>query len=84
MREKCFAYQNIKTRHWLKIERHFNIYSEKYDCRHSIWFVFDRSLMYSARNIIEEYFSRIKLEDKEYWQLMEIDVKYSCQEAEIE
>jgi hypothetical protein len=76
MKEKCFAYQNKKTQEWLKIYPYWNGVFEFYD-------YFDKSVLYSARNIIEEDFSRIKLEDREDWQLMGVEIEYKFNKAEI-
>lgn len=81
MKEACFAYINNKNLKWLKIFRHFNIYSERYDYRHEAFDSFDRSVLYSARNIIEEDFSRLALEDREDWQLMKVDIEYNFERS---
>jgi len=70
MKEKCFAYQNKKTQEWLKLYPSWNYVFEFYA-------YFDKSVMYSARNIIEEDFYRAKLEDREDWQLMEVEIEYN-------
>jgi hypothetical protein len=77
VKEVCFTYRNKKHWGWLKIERHFNIYSESYDYRHEAYDSFHRSVLYSARNIIEKDFSKIKLEDREDWELMQVDIAYN-------
>jgi len=77
MKERCFAYRNTKTWEYLKIDRSFNIYSEKYEYRWEAYSSFHRSVMYSARNIIEEDFSKTKLENREDWQLMEVEIEYN-------
>jgi hypothetical protein len=76
MKEKCFAYQNKKTLEWLKIYTYWNGVFEFCDS-------FDKSVLYSARNIIEEDFYRIKLEDREDWQLMKVEIEYKFNKAEI-
>ena len=83
MKEKRFAYQNKKTQEWLKIERHFNIYSEEYDYRHEVYDSFYRSVMYSARNIIEEDFSKTKVENREDWVLIEVEIEYTFTKAAV-
>ncbi len=83
MKERCFAYQNTKTWEWLKIDRSFNIYCEWYEYRWEAYDSFDRSVIYSARNIIEEDFSRLKLKDREDWQLMKVEIEYSFNGAEV-
>jgi hypothetical protein len=80
--ERCFAYQNTKTQEWLKIDRCFNIYSERYDYSWEAYSSFHRSVIYSARNIIEEDFFRLKLKDREDWQLMKIEIEYNIFVAE--
>jgi hypothetical protein len=81
MKERCFAYKNKKTQEWLKIDRSFNIYCERYEYRWEAYDSFHRSVIYYARNIIEEDFSRIKLEDREDWQLMEVEIEYNFTRA---
>jgi len=76
MKEKCFAYRNTKTWEYLKIDRSF-IYSEKYEYRWEAYSSFHRSVIYSARNLIEEDFSKTKLENREDWQLMEVEIEYN-------
>jgi hypothetical protein len=80
MKEKCFAYQNTKTCEWLKITRYREGYGygyPVYEYEHKVFDSFDRSVMYSARNIIEEDFSSTKLKNKENWHLMEVEIKYN-------
>jgi len=77
MKEICFAYRNTKTWEYLKIDRSFNIYSEKYEYRWEAYSSFHRSVIYSARNIIEEDFSRLTLKDREDWHLMEVEIEYN-------
>ena len=77
MKERCFAYQNKNTQGWLKIKRYFNIYREEYDYSHEVYDSFDRSVMYSARNIIEEDFSKTKLDNREDWELIEVEIEYT-------
>ena len=83
MKERCFAYQNKKTWEWLKmkIDRSFSIYSEKYEYRWEAYSSFHRSVIYSARNIIVEDFSRLTLKDREDWQLMEVEIEYTFAKA---
>jgi len=82
-KERCFAYQNKKTWEYLKIDRSFNIYSEKYYYRWEAYSSFHRSVIYSARNIIEEDFSRLTLKDREDWQLMEVEIEYNISVSKI-
>lgn len=77
MKEKCFAYQNKKTQEWLKIECNWNYTNPDYQYTHEVYDTFDRSVMYSARNIIEEDFYRVKLENREDWQLMQVEIEYN-------
>ena len=81
MKERCFAYQNKKTQEWLKINCYFNFYSEEYEYDYEVYDSFDRSVMYSARNIIEEDFSRTKLENREDWELIEVEIEYNFTRA---
>ena len=83
MKEKCFAYQNKKTQEWLKIFRSFDSTVEEYVLFGEAYEDFDRSVIYSARNIIEEDFSRVILEDREDWQLMGVEIEYKFNKAEI-
>ena len=39
--------------------------------------------MYSARNIIEEDFSRTKLENREDWELIEVEIEYTFAKAAV-
>lgn len=80
MKEKCFAYINKKNLKWLKVKKHFNIYSEKFDYSHTFYDTFNKDVLYSNKNDIKEHFAVIKLNNKEEWQLMEISVDY-CFEA---
>jgi len=77
MKEKCFAYQNTKTWEWLKINPSIKIYYEGYGYGYSIYDAFDKSVLYCVRNIIEEDFSKTKLENREDWQLMEVEIEYN-------
>jgi len=77
MKEKCFAYQNKKTQEWLEINPSIKIYYEGYGYGYSIYDAFDKSVLYCARNIIEEDFSKTKLENREDWQLMEVEIEYN-------
>ena len=78
MKERCFAYQNKKTQEWLKIKLQVRVPREY---RHEVYDSFDRSVMYSARNIIEEDFSRTKLENREDWELIEVEIEYNFTRA---
>lgn len=60
MKERCFAYQNKKTHEWLQIQPQFKVYSEGYGYGSEVYDSFDRSVMYSSRNIIEEDFAKPK------------------------
>jgi len=77
MKEKCFAYQNKKTLRWLKINPGIKIYYEGYGYGYSVYDSFDECVMYCVRNIIEEDFSKTKLENREDWQLMEVEIEYN-------
>jgi hypothetical protein len=81
MKERCFAYQNKKTLEWLKIEINWHYTNQDYEYKLESYDSFDRSVVYSARNIIEEDFSRVKLENREDWQLMEVEIEYNFTEA---
>lgn len=81
MKERCFAYQNKKTQEWLKMERYFNFYSEATQYDYEVYASFDRSVMYSARNIIEEDFSKTKVENREDWELIEVEIQYNFAKA---
>ena len=81
MKERCFAYQNKKTQEWLKLERCFNFYSKEYEYAYEVYDSFDRSVMYSARNIIEEDFSKTKLETREDWELIAVEIEYNFNRA---
>jgi hypothetical protein len=81
MKERCFAYQNKKTQEWLKINLLNQVYCEGYEYGYETYNSFDRSVMYSARNIIEEDFSRTKLKNKENWHLMEVEIEYNFTKA---
>ena len=82
MKERCFAYQNKKTQEWLKIYSRCYFHPHKHVIEAVERFdTFDKSVIYSARNIIEEDFSRVKLEDREDWQLMNIEIEYTISVA---
>ena len=83
MKERCFAYQNKKTQEWLKIQPQFKVYSEGYGYGYEAYDSFDRSVMYSARNIIEEDFSKTKVENREDWELMEVEIEYNFNRATV-
>ena len=83
MKEKCFAYWNKNTHKWLKIRRQFNVYREGYDYRHETYDSFDKSVMYSARNIIEEDFAKTKVENREDWVLIEVEIEYTFAKAAV-
>ena len=65
------------------MERHFNIYREGYAYRHEAYDSFDRSVMYSARNIIEEDFAKTKVENREDWVLIEVEIEYAFTRATV-
>jgi hypothetical protein len=82
MKEKCFAYQNKKTQEWLKIYSRYYFHPHKHVIEAVERFdTFDRSVIYSARNIIEEDFSKAKLEDREDWRLIEVEIEYNFTRA---
>jgi hypothetical protein len=83
MKERCFAYQNKKTHEWLKIQLQFKVYSEGYGYGYGceVYDSFDRSVMYSARNIIEEDFAKTKVEKREDWVLIEVEIEYTFTRA---
>jgi len=83
MKEKCFAYQNKKTHRWLKINRCLKVYHEGYGYGYSLYDLFDECVMYCNRNIIEEDFSKTKVEDREDWQLMEVEIEYNFNSATV-
>jgi len=77
MKEKYTAYQNKKTHRWLIFNPSIKIYYERYGYGHSLYDAFDKSVLYCVRNIIEEDFSKTKLENREDWQLMEVEIEYN-------
>ena len=81
MKERCFAYQNKKTQEWLKIQPQFIVYIKGYGYGYEVYDSFDRYVMYSARNIIEEDFSKIKLKNREDWELIEVEIEYTFAKA---
>lgn len=83
MKEKCFAYQNKKTQKWLKIQPQFKVYNVGYGYGYEACESFDRSVMYSARNIIEEDFSKTKVENREDWELIEVEIEYTFTRATV-
>lgn len=83
MKERRFAYQNKKTQEWLKIQPQFKVYSEGYGYGCEVYDSFYRSVMYSARNIIEEDFSKTKVENREDWVLIEVEIEYTFTKAVI-
>ena len=76
MKERCFAYQNKKTHEWLRLYPSWNYVFDIYD-------YFDKSVLYCARNIIEEDFSKIKLENREDWVLIEVEIEYAFAKAAL-
>lgn len=82
-KERRFAYQNKKTHEWLKIQPQFKIYSEGYGYACGVYDSFDRSVMYAARNIIEEDFSKTKVKNREDWVLIEVEIEYTFTRATV-